>query len=248
MSVKSCRKFLEVYTSDQPVCWHCLSCQCPCHLVLYRIRYFDIWPNTEYLVAIFGRMWLRMATATLAGFVGPGMDAGSLNARTDSCQSIFIWSLQAHLCLLQQGVFTISAGVLSRRRTSIALFSRSPAMASHFNWAIIIIRIRVFYGSIIRRNTSSLLAHYSDWFEFESNVRYSPSVITVNIKVISSCLLEITVCPDYHCIQQSWSEIGAVAVQHCVTYRKNSNTMRTLIQYAAPTLTGKLWENISLVI
>jgi len=32
----------------------------------------------------------------------------------------------APVSLLQQGVFTTSAGVLSRRRTLIALFSRAP--------------------------------------------------------------------------------------------------------------------------
>jgi len=110
------------------------------------------------------------------------MDAGSLTTRTDSYPSICISSLQVHLCLLQQGVFTTSAGVLSRRRTLIALFSRAPE-ASHFNWAIIIIRIRVIYESIIRLNTSSLFAHYSDRFEFESNVWYSPNNNDIFVKV-----------------------------------------------------------------
>jgi len=80
-------------------------------------------------------------------------------------RSICIWSMQAHLCLLQQGVFMTSVGVLSRRRTLIALFSCTP-LEWQFNWPVITIRIRVLYGSIIRPNTSNL---------FELNVRYGPS-------------------------------------------------------------------------
>jgi len=38
------------------------------------------------------------ATATLTGFLGPGLDAGPIIARTDSYQSICIGSLQPHLC------------------------------------------------------------------------------------------------------------------------------------------------------
>jgi len=45
-------------------------------------------------------------------------------------------------CLLQQGVFTTLAGVLSRRWTLIALFSRVP-VAWHFHWAILTIRILI---------------------------------------------------------------------------------------------------------
>ena len=44
--------------------------------------------------------WLEVptATATLTGFLGPGLDAGPIIARTDSYQSICIGSLQPHLC------------------------------------------------------------------------------------------------------------------------------------------------------
>jgi len=52
-------------------------------------------------------------------------------------------------------VFTTSAMVLSRRRTLIAVFSRS-SVAWRFNSAILTIRIPVLYGSIIRPNTNSL--------------------------------------------------------------------------------------------
>jgi len=38
------------------------------------------------------------ATATLTVFLGPGLDAGPIIARTDSYQSICIGSLQPHLC------------------------------------------------------------------------------------------------------------------------------------------------------
>ena len=55
------------------------------------------------------------ATATLTGFLGPGLDAGPFIARTDSYQSICIGSLQSHLCRLavvqsvssKQGLLTI---------------------------------------------------------------------------------------------------------------------------------------------
>jgi len=38
------------------------------------------------------------ATATLTGFLGPGLDAGPFIARIDSYQFIWIGSLQPHLC------------------------------------------------------------------------------------------------------------------------------------------------------
>jgi len=81
------------------------------------------------------------------------MDAGPLTT-----------PLHAHLCLLQEGVFTtslqrdfiyIEAMWWSRRRTLIALFSRAP-VAWHFNWAILAIRIPVIYRFIIRPNMNSL--------------------------------------------------------------------------------------------
>jgi len=37
-------------------------------------------------------------TTSLTGFLGPGLDAGPIIARTDSYQSICIGSLQPHLC------------------------------------------------------------------------------------------------------------------------------------------------------
>jgi len=227
--------------------------------------------NNRSLNSLVDALWLRnachrnskTATPTLAGILGRGMDAGLLTTRIDSYQSICIWSLQAHLCLLQHGVFgavgsdvgqisevtlrrarlvlgwvtvwgvqllvreiylsltnhpgqlslamgkrneywskvgdalrlgvkadmvlfagntvwsisehvrgvctytrytnprilyfyfTTSARVLSRRWTLIALFSHVP-VALHFNLAILTIRIRVLYGSIIWPNTNSL--------------------------------------------------------------------------------------------
>jgi len=52
--------------------------------------------NNRSLNSLVGALWLRNAchsnckTATLAGILGPGMDAGPLTTRTDSYQSICI--------------------------------------------------------------------------------------------------------------------------------------------------------------
>ena len=54
----------------------------PCWTIVHSARWLEV-PTT---------------TATLTGFLGPGLDAGPIIARTDSYQSICIGSLQPHLC------------------------------------------------------------------------------------------------------------------------------------------------------
>jgi len=74
--------------------------------------------------------------------------------------------LQAHLCLLQQGVFTTSAGVLSRRRTLIALFSCAP-VAWHFKWATHLLFVLGFFTdpvfSRIRMSIRRTIRTGSSW-------------------------------------------------------------------------------------
>ena len=75
------------------------------------------------------------ATAIRAGVLGPAIDHPH-------------WLISVHLHLDLCQLQPRRAGVLSRRRTLIALFSRTP-VAGHFNSAIRTICIRVLYGSII---------------------------------------------------------------------------------------------------
>ena len=138
------------------------------------------------------------ATATLTGFLGPGLDAGPI-ITPDSYQSICIGSLQPHLCrhavvqsassyrdcwLLTHAplfmvrfyctreylrLFTSSDETLWCWSTLIAVFQRgcvSSYQLSVFGFQIVAVfgRIRIVH-----------LAHYSVRFEFESNIRYSPS-------------------------------------------------------------------------
>jgi len=70
---------------------------------------------------------------------------------------------------------TSSAKVLSHQRTLIALFSLRPWHSTLIGQLLLFV-FRFFRDPLFGQiRASSLLAHYSERFEFELNVRYGPN-------------------------------------------------------------------------
>jgi len=71
------------------------------------------------------------ATATLTGSLGPGLDAGPIIARIDSYQSIWIGSLQPHLC--RHALVQSASSNRDCWRTPCCLWSASIASGSIYD-------------------------------------------------------------------------------------------------------------------
>jgi len=138
----------------------------------------------------------------MTGFLGPGLDAGPIIARTDSYQSIWIGSLQLHLfrhavvqsassnrdCWLLTHATLFMVCIYCTREylrpftnsdetswcwpTLIAVFQRGRV--SSYQLSVFGFQIVAVFGRIRIVH----LAHYSVRFEFESNIRYSPNFFT----------------------------------------------------------------------
>ena len=102
--------------------------------------------------------WRTPAAATLTGFLGPGLDAGRIIARTDSYQSICIGSLQPYLCR-----HAVVQSALSNRDCS--LLTHAPLFMVHRRGY----SHGVLYNSILYR---------SPWYSY---VNDSASIAPVSI-------------------------------------------------------------------